>query len=153
MSIIDLIPILEKINFIGRYIKICKAYGDLDNRVRMVDLDEINLLLNKMDYNYTYYSGEELYKIKHDIGSHSFILQFVFKNGIVETFVNIKLNDKYYFPNGRLDFIPKKMGKEFDRKKYNLPKFTSYKDLGEILVGIFSIFEDIKHEVIGDFSL
>ncbi len=40
------------------------------------------------------------------------------------------------------------MGVEFDRKKYNLPKDTSERELEEILKELFLIYGDIRKELI-----
>ena len=144
MSNIDLSPILNKISFIDRYKEICEKYNDFDCRMRDVDLDMVNVLLNHFGYDYTYFSKEHFYKIINEESEYTFTLQLILKDGIVEPLLNIKFQDKYFYPNGRFDFIPEKMNMEFDREKFNLPKYSSKAELKEILKQIFSIFEDIK---------
>lgn len=144
MNNIDLTPVLEKINFIDRYKKICEDHNDFENRMRTVDLNMVENVLDHFGYEYTYFSKEKFYRIVEERGNYCFILQLIFKDGIVESLLNIKFGDRYYFPNGRFDFIPKKMLKEFDRKKYNLPKYSAVEEFKLILKDIFSIYEDIK---------
>ena len=66
----------------------------------------------------------------------------------MESSIDIKDGNNWLSPDGRLDFIPQKMGISFDRSKHNLPKYTSEKDLENILTEILSIYEDIKKEVL-----
>ncbi|MGZ4057066.1 MAG: hypothetical protein ACXVDZ_10780 [Bacteroidia bacterium] len=40
-----------------------------------------------------------------------------------------------------------KLGANFDRENYNLPKYSTFEELEEILKEIFSIYEDIKKEL------
>ena len=148
MNNIDLTPVLMDIGFIDRYKKLCEDYNDFDNRMREVDLDMINKLLESFGYDYTYDSKEQFYKLVNEIDEFTFILQLVLKDGIVEPLLNIKFQENYYNPYGRFDFIPKKMGVDFDRKRYNLPKYSSKQELEKILGQIFSIFEDIKNNLV-----
>lgn len=137
------------IEFINRYKEICENFNDFENRMRSVDLDMINELHECFGYEYTYFSGEQFYKIVNKIGEFTFLLQLVLKDGLVEPSLNIKFNNTYYHPYGRFDFIPKKMKIDFDRKLYNLPKYTSKSDLMQILEHIFAIYEDIKERLVG----
>lgn len=148
MSNIDLVPYLQSVNFVESYQNICERFNDFDNRIRGNKKDVYDSILSQLGYEYEYFSKEQFYRITSQEGGHEFILQLVLKDGIVEPMLNIKWGDNYYFPNGRFDFIPKKMGVEFDRKKYNLPKYTSEAELESILKDIFSIYEDIKKKVI-----
>lgn len=148
MNNIDLIPYLQAVNFVERYQNICKIFDDFDSRIRGNQRDIYDSVLYRLGYEYEYFKKEQFYRITSQDGGHEFILQLVLKDGIVEPMLNIKWGDSYYFPNGRFDFIPKKMGIEFNRKKYNLPKYTTDAELEAILIEIFSIYEDLKKELI-----
>lgn len=65
----------------------------------------------------------------------------------------IKNNNETLEPQGRLDFFPEKLGIPFERIKCGaLPKYGSEDELKEILKEIFSIYEDLKVEVIKQYN-
>lgn len=144
----DLTPILNRIDFVSRYQKVCSDHDDFDNSLRGNKKELYDQVLAKFDYKPKYSSKERFYRIVIEENGYEFGLQLVFKDGLVEPMIDIKKGDSWLSPDGRFDFIPKKMGVEFDRKKYNLPKYTSEAELESILKEIFSIYEDVKKEVI-----
>ena len=145
---IDLTPILKKIDFVSRYQKICSDHDDFDNSLRGNQKELYDQVLSKFNYMPKYFSKERFYRIVAEESNYEFGLQLVLKDGLVEPMIDIKKEDSWLSPDGRFDFIPQKMGVEFDRKKYNLPKYTSASELEQILREIFSIYEDIKGEVL-----
>lgn len=144
----DLTPIFIRIDFVSRYQKVCSDYDDFDNSLRGNKKELYDQVLAKFDYKPRYFSKERFYRIVTEENGYEFGLQIVLKDGLVEPMIDIKMGGAWLSPDGRFDFIPQKMGVEFDRKKYNLPKYTSEAELESILKEIFSIYEDIKKEVI-----
>ena len=143
----DLRNALKKINFVSRYQKICSTYNDFDNSLRGNRKELYDSVLAKFGYNLKYFSRENFYRIVSHSNDYEFGLQLILKDGLVEPMIDVRKGDIYLAPDGRFDFIPEKMGIEFNRKKYNLPKYTSGQELEEILREIFSIYEDIKREL------
>jgi len=147
MNNMDLTSILKNIDFVSRYQKVCNEHNDIDNSLRGNKKELYNQVLSKFDYQPKYFSKEHFYRIVTEENGYEFGLQLVLKDGLVEPMIDIKKGDSWLSPDGRFDFIPQKMGVEFDRKKFNLPKYASEAELEEILKDIFSIYEDIKKEV------
>jgi hypothetical protein len=148
MNKMDFTQILKNINFVSRYQKLCYEHNDFDNSLRGNKKELYDQVLSKFDYKPKYFSKECFYRIVTEDNGYEFGLQLVLKDGLVEPMINIKKGNFWLSPDGRFDFIPQKMGEEFDRKKYNLPKYTSEAELESVLKEIFSIYEDIKKEVI-----
>ena len=143
----DLSPVLNKIKFIQRYQAICAKHNDFDNSMSGNQKEQYDQILNQLGYKAKYFKKETFYRIVSKSGEYEFSLQLVLKDGIVEPMLNIKKGENYFSPYGRFDFMPQKMNVEFDRKLYNLPKYTSIEELKEILKEVFSIYEDIKKEL------
>ncbi len=144
----DLAPIFKGIGFVSRYKKLCSDYNDFDNSLRGNKKELYDQVLSKFDYEYKYFPKENFYRIVTRYNNYEFGLQLVLKDGLVEPMIDIKKGNSWLSPDGRFDFIPQKMEIEFDRKKYNLPKYTSETELVSILEEIFSLYEDIKKESI-----
>jgi len=144
----DLTPVLNKVDFVSRYQKLCIDHDDFDNSLRGNKKELYDQVFSKFDYKPKYFSKERFYRIREEGDGYEFGLQLVLKDGLVEPMIDIKKGDTWLLPDGRFDFIPQKMGLEFDRKKYNLAKYCSESELEEVLREIFSIYEDIKKEVI-----
>lgn len=148
MSELDLTPILISIEFVERYKKLCEKYNDFDNRLRGKNRELSDRLLSASSYDFKYFKKENFYRISIKEKDHEIFIELVLKDGIVEPLLIVKKAGKSYIPKGRFDFIPQKMGIDFDRKKYNLPKYCSESDLENILKEVLAIFEDIKNEVL-----
>jgi len=148
MNNMNLTPILKNINFVARYQKVCNDHNDFGNSLKGNKKELYDQVLSKFDYKFEYFFKENFYRVVTEDSGCQFGLQIVLKDGLVEPMVDIKKEGIWLSPDGRFDFIPQKMGVEFDRKKYNLPKYTSEAELESILKDIFSIYEDIKKEVI-----
>jgi len=148
MNSISLTPILQSIDFINRYRDICSKYDNFSNSMNGNRKELYDQVISKLGYKAKYFSKERFYRIAEQNNGYEFGLQLVLKDGMVEAMLDVKKDNVYLSPDGRFDFIPGKMGIEFDRKKYNLPKYENEQDLESILKEIFLIYEDIKKEVI-----
>lgn len=144
----NLIPIFKKINFVSRYETLCSKHNNFDNGLRGNKTDLYEEVLRRLAYSAKYFKNERFYKVEQSLAEYIFTLHLTLKDGLVETHLYIKKNGELCIPNGRFDFIPERMEVDFDREKYNIPSYTSGVELEEILKEIFSIYEDIKKEVI-----
>ncbi|WP_282056836.1 hypothetical protein [Maribacter luteus] len=142
----ELKKIFEKIDFVNRYRSICEKYNDFDNSMDGNNRVLTQRVLDLYKYKNKYFSNGSFYQIKEEFEDVEFILNLVLKQGIVETLLYIKKEGKNVKPNGRIDFLPEDLGIPYDRLKYGLPKYSSEKELEEILKVLFSIYEDIKTE-------
>lgn len=143
MNSLDLNPVLEDISFVQRYQKLCEDYNNFENRMKGLHTELYERVLKACNVNYIYFKRERFFKVVESYNDYIFTLQLILKDGIIEPSINIKYKGIYYFPNGRFDFIPQKMGLAFDRKKYNLPKYSNEGELSQIIGEISLIFKDI----------
>lgn len=144
--------IYNKINFVQRYQKICEKYNDFENRLRDNKPEIYSNIIKKFGYKASYYKGETFYRIEENVENIIFGIQFTLKHGIVEIMLDTKFKNQWCVPDGRIDFMCKEIDENFDREKYNLPKYKSYEELEEILIGIFSIYEDFKLEFLKEYN-
>lgn len=140
--------VLKKINFVDRYKNICSEHNEFNNRMTGGHLKIYESVFNRLNVNYLYIKKHKFFSIKESIGGFHFYLNLNFSNGLVEPLLYIKKNEINLKPNGRLDFIPEEIGLEFDREKFNLPKYKNEDDLLKIVSEILTIYEDVKVEVI-----
>lgn len=138
---------LYAINYISRYKELCKEFNDLENAFRGNNTDLYDRLISKNGYNFKYFKSERFYRINEKFGDYKFNFQLTLHGGLVEAMIDVQRQGEYLTPYGRFDFIPEMMGDEFDRKLFNLPKYTSESDLKMILTELFSIYEDLKLEI------
>jgi hypothetical protein len=143
----DLSLILKSVDFVEKYKSICLNYNDFENSISGSNKAMYEKVLDKLGCDYKYYSNGSFYKVVFEVDNVKLQLHLVLKNGLIEPLLYVKAGEKTIEPKGRFDFIPKKIGVEFDRKLYNLPKYTSESDLEEILKAILLICEDIKKEL------
>ena len=148
MNNMDIIEIYKKINFVNRYKLICEKHDDFNNRMEGNRVDLYEEILNELEIKYKYYKKDRFFKLEDQIKDFKFNLHFDFKDGIVEALIYIEKGDEYFKPNGRFDFIPEELGIDFNRKIYNLPKYTKEIELKEIITEIISIYEDFKFELL-----
>ena len=145
--------IFENIDFVNRYQKICEKHNDFDKRMRSSTKQLQKEVLDKFGYKNKYISNGSFYQIKEEYDEFSFQLHFVLKGGIVETLLFSKKNNKTIEPQGRIDFFPEDLDIPFERLKCGaLPKYSSEKELEEILKEIFGIYEDLKKEFVKQYN-
>lgn len=144
----ELRTILEKINFVHRYQNICKKYNDFDNGMRGNQRKMYDTVIKKFDYSIKYYNKEKFYRLEHKLSENLMLgIQLSLKDGLVESMLDVYESNDFLTPDGRFDFIAEELNENYNRDKYNLPSFTSEKELEEILKEMFSIFEDLKDEL------
>ncbi|MEO9964665.1 MAG: hypothetical protein ABJF11_02680 [Reichenbachiella sp.] len=140
--------VFERINFADRYRVLCDSFQDFENRLNGSQKALCEDVLNGFEYEYKYYSNGSFYQISQEIDGLVFQLNLVLKGGLVESLLYMNKDGNTIEPKGRIDFFPEDLDIPFDRKKYNLPIYTSLEDLQQILIALFKIYEDIKKEVL-----
>jgi len=148
MSNISIESVYKRIRFVNRYETICKKHNDFENSLSGNNHGLYSMIISKLGYNAKYYKIESFYRIEEKSDNLVFGLQLGLKNGMVEVMIDMKLNDSWCVPDGRIDFLCEELDSSFDRDRFNIPKYTSEAELEEILKEIFSIYEDVKKEMI-----
>ena len=149
MSRYTTIPYLEKINFVERYRALCHKFNSFDTSMDSYEIATYKEVLDEFGLSYEHSKKEKFLSTTYSLASgHEFTLTFGLWRGKVETILVIRYEGQYIDPAGRFDFIPEKMGYEFDRKKYNLPKFSSVEDLREILYTLMHIIKDLEQAIV-----
>jgi len=139
-----------KIDFINRYKSLCVKYNDYDNSLRGNWTEIYSSVFCELGYNVKYFKRETFYRFEEKLKDYRFVLQFVLKEGLVEAMIHPERNNTFCVPDGRFDFVAKEIDDSFDRRKYTLPDYTSKEELKLILKEIFSIYEDLKTELISN---
>ncbi len=143
------IAMLNKINIVSRYKDLCGSYNAESDHLSGNHHDIYKEYLEKYGYVIEADRRESFFRFNSQIdGELSLGMQFVLKDGLVETVLGIRVNNVVIMPSGRIDFMPMQMGVEFDRKLYNLPKYKNFEELERILDVLFDIFDDLKKEII-----
>ena len=142
MSNMELKPVFQKVNFVERYKAICANHDDLDNSMRGIHKKLYEETLRKLGYEFKYYSKGSFFKISEDNAN----LHLVLKDGLIEPLLYVMKDDASMLPRGRFDGIAEELQEGF-REQYTIPKYCSETELESILKEIFSLYEDIKKEV------
>jgi hypothetical protein len=133
--------ILKKNDFINRYQQICANHNNFDSCMSTTDKKSILQIFRTIDPNVKYLSPDRFYELNFVIVNYSIDFCLKLHNGIIEPFFIIgKTFDDWW----RFDFLCEEMDNEYDRKLYNLPKYSSYDELRQILLELYHIFDDIK---------
>jgi hypothetical protein len=145
----DFIQKLTDINIVERFKDLCISFKDHGGSLRGNHHDIYKKLLEKYGYAIEDDKRESFFRFRTYINNEiSLGMQFVLKEGLVETVLGLRVNDVVVMPSGRVDFMPMQMGIKYDRRKYGLPSYRSFEELEKILDILFEIFEDIKTEII-----
>jgi hypothetical protein len=147
MSNIKITKWYKEIDFVKRYQQICFNYYDFNNSLKGNRKSLYDEVLSDFDYSFKYYKSESFYRMEEQKDESLFILTLTLKDGLVDVMLNIKLNDKWCVPGGRLDFLAAELDRNFDREQYNLPKYDNTEELKDILNQIFEIYEDLKGKI------
>ena len=142
---IDIRHLFNKIDFVTRYQTICEKHNDFEESSNGNSPEVYARIITDLGYEAKYHRSESFYKIVEQIEKFEVVMQLVLKNGLVEVSFFALKDGNYCIPDGRLDFLALKLDANFDRKKYNLPKYKDESELQLILKNIFGIYEDFKH--------
>lgn len=148
MNNIDVTNIYKKINLVNRYQKICEKYNDFDNALEGNHYKKYTEIIEDFGYKPKYFKKESFFRIEEMEKNIVFGLQLTLKNGMVEVMFDTKLNNLWFVPDGRIDFICEEIDSNFDREQYNIPDYPSLEELKIILKEIFKIYEDFKTEIV-----
>lgn len=148
MNNLEITPIYNKIDFVNRFKNISNKYNNFKERLTGNKKELYDVILSKYKYQIKYFKKETFYKIEENIQNVLFIIHLVLKDGIVEPMLYVKIGDNYMSPDHRFDAICEDLDKTYRRIDYPIPKYTSDKELEEILNEIFSIYEDFKSELL-----
>ncbi|MEX1003204.1 MAG: hypothetical protein WDZ35_13885 [Crocinitomicaceae bacterium] len=143
----ELRRILKDINFVNRYKSICSNHNDLKSSMSGNFRDQYIKILADLGEEFKYFKKENFFRQEVDINDITLGIQLTLKNGLVEASLDFQVNGHYIAPDGRLDFIPAQLDEEFDRSRYNLPKYKSIEELKQILTDLFEIKRDLLLEI------
>ncbi len=146
---ISIVAEYMKIDFVNRYKNLCIKYNDYNNSLRGNQTEIYSSVFCELGYNVKYFKRETFYKFEEKLEDYRFVLQFVLKDGLVEAMIYPEINNTFCVPDGRFDFVAKEIDNSFERRKYTLPNYSNKEELELILKEIFSIYEDLKTELIG----
>lgn len=138
--------IFKKVNFVDRYKNICEKHNDFDNGLRGSNKKMYLEKLKAIDNSVVYFSKDKMFKISFGYDDFSIDIGLQLNDGLVEARLFYVKKEEWLLYN-RFDFICEKIDSGFDRKIYNLPKYTSEEELEIILKETLAIYEDIKNEL------
>ncbi|WP_299527088.1 hypothetical protein [Winogradskyella sp.] len=138
--------ILEKVDFVNRYQKICEKYNDYENSMSGSDKKKYLEILNSINDEVSYSSKDRTFKYSFKYKNCILDMILTMHNGMVETHLNYLKDDKWLMFN-RFDGYAQELNPDFNREIHNIPKYSSFKELENILREIFGIYEDIKKEL------
>lgn len=146
----SIVSALNKIDFVNRYFNLCNQHNNFADSLVGNKKELYELVLNKFEYKVKYISKDKIFDITETNSSNSieYNLRLILKDGLVECSFFFKINEEYQNPCGRMDFICEKINSSYKRTGNTLPMFSNEHDLEIILRGLFSIYEDIKSELI-----
>ncbi len=136
-----LIPVLEAIDFAGRYIALCRDHDDFTNRLTKYDKNFIEQLFETNGLPYNYLKGEKFFQVKELVGEFEVHFKVVPSNGFIQfLFSVIHGKERLQVAMGMWEVISRALKGEVVKK----PIFTSIEELEEILQEAFSIYDDFK---------
>jgi len=142
----ELESVFKKINFVARYQNICTNHNDFDKSMsggnKKMYMEKIKIF----DSSVIYLSKDKMFKISFALHDYSLDLGLSLHNGLVEARLFYIKNSKWLIYN-RFDGIAEELQEGF-RDHFTIPKYCSETELESILKDIFSIYEDVKKEVI-----
>jgi hypothetical protein len=130
----DFPSILAKIDFVKRYTG--------SNKKLYLEI------LKKLDNSFLYLSQDRMFKIDFKYNSISLDLGLVVKDGLIEPFLFYIVDGEAQVYN-RFDGLAEELQTGF-RDRYTIPMYKDEIELEEILRLIFSIYQDIKNELVNE---
>jgi len=138
--------VFRKIDFVNRYKRICEDHNNFENSMSGNQRKVYAEILEGIDKSTIYLSKDKSFKSIFSFGEFKLELVLTLHSGHVQAHLNYLKNDDWLMYN-RFDGYAEELQPGF-REKYTIPKYTSETELEQILKEIFSIYEDIKKEVI-----
>ncbi len=140
--------VLEKIDFVERYLSLCTKHSDRENNIKDKSLKEIDELLNNMNLSFSFDKKECFFKIKEKIVTYDFQFNIIPYTGALQFVWSVKLNKQMLELSWGIweSILEEMLNKSFEIRPR--PYYSNYQELKEILTEAFAIYEDFKTEVL-----
>ena len=140
--------VLEKIDFVERYLSLCTKHSDRENNIKDKSLKEIGELLNNINVSFSFSKKECFFKIKEKIVAYDFQFNIIPYTGALQFVWDIKVNKiRLKLGWGMWENIVEEI-ESIDFEIKPRPYYSNYEELEEILREAFAIYEDFKTEVL-----
>ena len=140
--------VLEKIDFVERYLSLCTKHSDRENNIKDKSLREIDELLNNINVSFSFDKKECFFKIKEKIVAYDFQFNIIPYTGALQFVWDIKVNKiRLKLGWGMWENIVEEI-ESIDFEIKPRPYYSNYEELEEILREAFAIYEDFKTEVL-----
>ena len=140
--------VLEKIDFVERYLSLCTKHSDRENNIKDKSLKEIGELLNNINVSFSFSKKECFFKIKEKIVAYDFQFNIIPYTGALQFVWDIKVNKiRLKLGWGMWENIVEEI-ESIDFEIKPRPYYSNYQELEEILREAFTIYEDFKNEVL-----
>lgn len=141
---------LLEMQFVNRFEELSKTFSaertPSDKRLIYVDGEEVMDMISSMGYTPLFNRKEKFYKIKEEhVDKYSFNFHICLRSGMVELIWGVKENGKI-ITGEPWNIYPRLLIDPNYIIRY--PFFGSYEDLEEILRIAFSMYEDLKKNII-----
>ena len=140
--------VLEKIDFVERYLSLCTKYSDRENNIKDKSLKEIGELLNNINVSFSFSKEECFFKIKEKRFAYDFQFNIIPYTGALQFVLSVKQNEQMLKLSWGVweSILEEMLNKNFEIRPR--PYYSNYQDLEEILTEAFAIYEDFKTEVL-----
>ena len=140
--------ILTKIDFVKRYTDVCASHCNFEGSMRGSNKKLYLEILKKLDNSFLYLSQDRMFKMDFKYNSISLDLGLVVKDGLIEPFLFYIVDGEAQVYN-RFDGLAEELQAGF-RDRYTIPMYKDEIELEEILRSIFSIYQDVKKELVNE---
>ena len=125
----NLESVLKEIDFVIRYKKVCEYHDDFENSMRGNHKKEVLQILEKYDSDIQYIAKERVFKTVFN-SSNGYQLELILtvRDGLVEAHLNF-LKGQDWLSFNRLDGHAENVDSNFDREKFNIPKYCSLEEI------------------------
>ena len=140
--------VLEKIDFVERYLSLCTKHSDRENNIKDKSLKEIGELLNNINVSFSFSKEECFFKIKEKRVAYDFQFNIIPYTGALQFVLSVKQNEQMLKLSWGVweSILEEMLNKNFEIRPR--PYYSNYQDLEEILTEAFAIYEDFKTEVL-----
>ena len=140
--------VLEKIDFVERYLSLCTKHSDRENNIKDKSLKEIGELLNNINVSFSFDKKECFFKIKEKIVTYDFQFNIIPYTGALQFVWSVKQNEQMLKLSWGVweSILEEMLNKSFEIRPR--PYYSNYQELEEILTESFAIYEDFKTEVL-----
>ena len=140
--------VLEKIDFVERYLSLCTKHSDRENNIKDKSLKEIGELLNNINASFSFSKEEYFFKIKEKIVTYDFQFNIIPYTGALQFVLSVKQNEQMLKLSWGVweSILEEMLNKSFEIRPR--PYYSNYQELEEILTESFAIYEDFKTEVL-----